>query len=255
MVTDTRISTVKNIFDLPENVVSQEVADYSAKAGGALLESKAEELFSYPTATYKVADYFGNPNPRPPERYIFDSSLQGTGKLAYYVNPKEVTAFLKFIYPGNDTEIESAIQRELGPNVIVAYNPDVLKLPVHVLKSVKNHEDAHGGQPGKLLAKAIGILTPYGALPIGEMIVEGGNEYALEATDMKPPSRYFDDNALYSFYRRFVEELEYQMPGVTRDFLHATAEYDIRRATKVLDSVSGIDRLIGKYAWAFANRN
>ena len=247
--------TKENIFDLPEHTVSNGVAEYAARAGGALLESKTEELFSYPTATYKVADYLGNPNPRPPERYLFDPSLQGTGVLAYYVNPKEVAAFLKFVYPGHDTEIENAIQRELGPNVIVAYNPDVLKLPVHVLKSVKDHEDGHGGQHGKLLAKALGVLTHYGPLPIGEMLVEGGNENALQVMGMEPPSRYFDDNSMYSFYRRFVEELEYLKPGTTRDFLHATAEYDIRGATKVLDGVPGIDRLIGKYALAFANRN
>ena len=123
------------------------------------------------------------------------------------------------------------------------------------MESMKAHEDAHGGQPGKLLAKALHARTPYGDLPIGEMLVEGGNEFAMQEIGMTPPSRYFGDSAMYSFYRRFVEELEYSRPGVTKDFMRAAARCDLQEVANVLDSVPRIERLTSRYAAAWAARN
>ncbi|MFC2142909.1 hypothetical protein ACFLQN_00760 [Candidatus Aenigmatarchaeota archaeon] len=211
-----------------------------------------------PTTTYETAPLFGNSNPRPPTETYFDHNLTGTGTLAWYLDPLEV----EDAYPAAGREL----RRLIGPNPIMAYNPDVAKRSMlygenELLESIDDHEKTHGAQQAKQHIKRIGARTQFGTLPIGEMIIEGSVEYALDRrhTEMsrkgrrvaKAPSRYFDrrmGRSTYGIYREFVYDLEGLQKGVTRRVFKAAERGGANAVLRTLQSVKGIDRLISKYA-------
>ncbi len=200
--------------------------------------------FSDVSTTYDVARIFGNDSPRPPKKLFYDTSLRGTGTLAYHLDPQEV----KQIYPTKGAILE----KELGTEPIHAYNPDIVNFKnKEYAISVDHHEKAHGGQQGKLQLKKLHAFTQYGLIPVGLMLIEGGVEYALERRGIKPPTRYMDESSgkqSYSVYRDFVYELEGKQHGIMRQIYRAAAKAGPRAAGRLLEAVPEIDDVINKYA-------
>src|SRR3989344_3627410 len=198
-------------------------------------------------STYHAAQVFGNPYPRPPTRTFWDTSLKGTNTIAWYLDPQEV----KQEYPMEGL----AIEREIGSEPIVAYNPRLLRSRnKNFIKAVDAHEKAHGGQQGKMKLKKIGAVTRYGPVPLGEMLIEGGVEWALdrysEKSGVMPPSRYMDQMngglSLYGIYREFAHELEGRQNGILRQVYRAAARAGPRDVVRHLETVPGIGEMVDK---------
>jgi hypothetical protein len=198
------------------------------------------------TVTKMTAKLFGNEYPRPPKKFGYDISLYGTNTYAYYVDPKEIKELNPYF--GNKLE------RELGSDPVQAYNPIYVKIRrknPRFAKAIDAHEKVHGAQPGKSILKRIGVLTIYGPLPLGEMIIEGSAERALEKSGIKPPSRYFDSESgksAYSIYRDFVYDLENASPGITRQIFRAAKKGGVNSVIRLIENVPYIDRIVTKYA-------
>ncbi|MBI3190439.1 hypothetical protein HYZ41_01915 [archaeon] len=196
------------------------------------------------STTYAVAELY-NAIPRPPTKVFYDTSLRGTPVLAWYLDPQDV----KTVYPREGELIE----REIGPDPIIAHNPDILKSKYKDFgKAVDDHEKGHGGQPGKMKLKGLHAMTGYGRIPIGEMLIEGGVEWALEKRYKNAPSRQMDKMAnkttSYGLYRDFVYELEEKSPGIMRQVYRAASKASGRAAGRLLENVPGIEELVNKYA-------
>jgi hypothetical protein len=170
--------------------------------------------------------------------------LRGTDTQAYYIDPKEV----KSIHPIAGMQLEA----EIGPDPIVAYNPDILKGSREYRSLVDQHEKTHGGQQGKLKLKDLHVRTSYGELPIGLMLVEGGVEWATEKRGKKAVTRYRDEKtgrkSEYSIYRDFVYELEEKSHGILRQIYRAADRAGPYAAARLLQTVPGISQLLEKYA-------
>jgi len=209
------------------------------------------------SVTDAMASVFGNPEPAPAKWAGYDHKLLGSGVIAYYVNPEEVVD----LYPEHHKPIvRNELRKELGTTEpYIGLNPGILRMPKEKAYSVIDHEKSHGAQPkGKLALKGIYAVTPVGKVPLGEMLIEGWNEYGLERSGRKPPSRYLDEDghgkALYSHYRDFVYEVEQQSPGITRQIMRSAKREGPNAAMRLIESVPGIDKLATKYASKLNNR-
>lgn len=211
-----------------------------------------------PAFTYEMARIFGNSEPAPARDAGYDRRLAGTGILAYYINPEEMVE----LYPeAQQPYVRAALREELGSTEpYIGLNPELGRVPREFADSVIKHEKSHGAQPkGKLVLKGIYARTPAGNIPLGEMFIEGWNEYGLERKGEKPPSRYFDEmhgygKALYSQYRDFVYEIEQQSPGITRQIMRAAHRGGPQAAIRLIGSIPDIGNIIAKYAWKVTGR-
>jgi hypothetical protein len=201
------------------------------------------------TATYEAAKLFGNERPRPPMRAFWDGSLRGSGTLAWYLDPQEV----KLNYPREGRQLEEMV----GSDPIVALSPDVVRMQKEYASSVITHEKTHGAQQGKLMLKRLHAMTEYGALPIGEMLIEGGVEWAMERRGGKAPSRYMekesDRKPAYAHFRDFVYELEASQKGIMRQIYRAADRGGMNAVTRLLESVPGMNMIVEKYASKLLN--
>jgi hypothetical protein len=208
-------------------------------------------MFRDMSATHDTADMFGNPNPRPPKTVVFDDNLTGTGTHAYYIDPQEIIGRY-----GHDHPVSRKVRREVGEDPLVAFNPDIIEIDkIHpgYAMAVNHHEKSHGGQPGKMLIKQIYMNTRFGKVPLGEMIIEGANEYALERRGRKSPSRYMDkmsggrEMPLYSFYRDMAYELEDKSPGILRQIFRAAHRGGPNAVVRLMNTIPDLDRIVDKY--------
>lgn len=230
----------------------------------ATLEREAREYVDAaldPRVVHEMASHFGNENPAPPKSAGYDMNLRGTPIIAYYRNPQEIVELAP--------EYQRPIVRDILRNEFgslepyVGLNPDLPQMARRMGKdfaySVLDHEKTHAAQPkGKFVLKGIYATTPFGELPIGEMIVEGSVEYALERRGKKPPSRYFDEQgqgkAAYSYYRDFVYEIEEKSPGITRQLMRAASRGGPNAAIRLIESVPDMGAIVAKYAYKLNNR-
>ncbi len=195
--------------------------------------------------TYKVANVFGNYNPRPPKKFLKDHKLQGTGTLAWYLDPQEIKRY--------DYRAGMELESKLGPHPVIAYNPDIRdENDRKYVMAIDAHEKAHGGQQGKMALKQIVAKTKYGDIPLGLMLIEGGVEWALERGGFKPPTRYMDARSsrtpMYSHFRNFVYEIEEKQHGIMRQVYRAAERAGPYAAMRLLEGVPGIQQLVNKYA-------
>ncbi len=201
------------------------------------------------TATYEAARLFGNERPRPPMRAFWDGSLRGSGTLAWYLDPEEV----KLNYPREGRQIEE----QVGSDPIVALSPDVVRFQKEYVGAIVDHEKTHGAQQGKLMLKRLHAMTDYGALPIGEMLIEGGVEWATERRGKKAASRYMEQDACrkpaYAHFRDFVYELEASQKGIMRQIYRAADRGGPNAVVRLLNNVPGIDMIVEKYASKLLN--
>lgn len=199
-----------------------------------------------PALTNEMAGVFGNDNPAPAKAAFFDHSLEGTGTYAYYCHPQEI----KDLYGGRN--LPHSLLKDTEP--YIGLSPDLLKMPRDLAHSVIDHEKSHGAQPnGKLALLNIHAYTPAGMIPMGRMLVEGWNEYGLEKSGRKPPSRYFDGmhgqgNNPYSHFRDFVYELEQNTPGITRQIIRSARKGGPDAAMRLIESIPDIGNMATKYA-------
>ncbi|MBI2076165.1 MAG: hypothetical protein HYT72_02875 [Candidatus Aenigmarchaeota archaeon] len=204
-----------------------------------------------PSFTREMAAIFGNAEPAPAEIAFYDAKLSGTGELANYLRPEEVAE----LYNGDREFVMSRIREERGTTKTqMALSPDLLKMPEALVYAVIDHEKSHGAQPkGKLAMKGIHAYTPFGVLPLGEMLVEGWAEYGLERKGRKPPSRYFDEiyghgKTAYSRFRDLVYEVEEQSPGITRQIMRAARRGGPNAAIRLIEGIPNIENIVTKYA-------
>lgn len=196
--------------------------------------------------TAEMAAVFGNDEPAPAKRVFYDESLRGTGTYAYYVNPEEIAEHY------GDRNLPSSLLDTTVP--YIGLNPELNGMQKDFARSVIDHEKAHGAQPkGKLAMKGIHAYTPFGVLPLGEMLVEGWAEYGLERKGRKPPSRYFDEiygrgKAAYSHFRDLVYEVEEQSPGITRQIMRAARRGGPNAAIRLIEGIPNIKNIVTKYA-------
>ncbi len=213
--------------------------------------------------TRYVAGLVGNDNPRAPKTAFYDRSIEGTGILAWYLDPQDV----KRVHPAYGTRLEA----EIGTEPIMAYNPRVVKrylkgeMSGEEMDSIDNHEKGHGGQPAKPEIKSVHALTQYGVFPLGTALLEGHNEWSQDRYREamakrgkkvpKAPTRYFEDKLKpgqpvphYVHYRNFVYELEDAQPGVMRQFFRAAKRAGMKDAIRILENVKGVDKIVEKYA-------
>ncbi len=215
-----------------------------------------------PRLVHEMARGFGNDYPAPAKRAGYDSGLQGTPVIAYYVHPREALDS----YPDH---LKPAAEQYLRKEFVtldpyIGLNPDLPEMDRRIGNgfgtAVLEHEKGHGAQPkGKLVLKSIYARTPFGEIPLGEMIVEGSVEYALERRGRKPPSRYFDEiegegKATYSKYRNFVYEMEGKSPGITRQIMRAATRGGPNAAMRLIQSVPDMGRIVAEYAYKLNNR-
>ncbi len=215
-----------------------------------------------PRSVHEMARDFGNNAPAPAKSAGYDFDLKGTPVIAYYVHPREALDF----YPDHLKPVaEQYLKREFGTlDPYIGLNPALPEMDRKIGKgfgtAVLEHEKGHGAQPkGKFVLKSIYARTPFGEIPLGEMIVEGMVEYALERRGKKPPSRYFDEiegegKATYSQYRNFVYEMEGKSPGITRQIMRAATRGGPNAAIRLIQSVPDMDKIIAKYSWNLNNR-
>jgi len=200
------------------------------------------------TATKKAAKFFGS-YPKTVAYYAVDTTLEGTGTLAFHLDPEDV----KESNPVLGEKLEAKYK-----GIIQAVSPKYLDIWLEneqLARSIDDHEKVHAAQPAKPRIKKIIAVTPYGNLRVGEMLIEGSAERALEWMDKKPPSKYFDrtgEEATYSVYRNFVEDLEKASSGITRLVFRAakrasTPDGGTDSAIRLLNTVPGIEKLIAKY--------
>lgn len=202
--------------------------------------------------TQEMARVFGNDDPAPVKHAFFDRSLENTGVLAYYVNPGEVVD----LCPENQRpQAMSYLQQEFGTlEPYMGLNPKLLEMDEKLVYSAIKHEQGHGAQPkGKLALKGIYAHTTLGDLPLGEMFIEGWNEYGLERKGEQSPSQYFDKvqgrgTTLYSQYRDFVSEVEQRSPGITRQIVRAAKKGGPNAAMRLIETIPDIDKLVTRYA-------
>lgn len=200
-----------------------------------------------PKTTYEMAGLFDNDSPRPPGRVFWHRDLRGSGVLAWYLDPAEV----KRAYPKDGEEIE----REFGSDPIVALNPDVLKINNReYVTSIIDHEKTHGSQPGKQTLKRLGVMTRYGPLHLGEMLIEGGVEWAMEKRGKKAPSKFMQEyggkKTSYGIYKDFVYDLEARKHGIMRQIYRAAKRGGMNSVIRLLETVPEIDTLVNVYASA-----
>lgn len=214
----------------------------------------ADKLAEYamdPSFVRDIAATLGNDEHIPPVIAFPDYELVGTGTYAYNLRPDEVVDLVgdKYLPP---SMLDTTVQ-------YIRFNPEVLNMPEDFAYSVIDHEKTHAAQPkGKLALKSIYADTPFGFLPVGEMLMEGWTEYSLERRGKKAPSRHFDEmhgygNTAYSQYRQFVYDVEGQSPGITRQIVKAARKGGPNAAMKLIESIHGIDDIVAKYAGRLLN--
>jgi len=220
-------------------------------------ESKYLDYALDPSVTHEMSRVFGNSEPAPAKWAGYDHKLLGSGVIAYYVNPEEVVD----LYPEyQKPTVRQELRKELGTTEpYIGLNPGIMKMSKEKAYSIMDHEKSHGAQPkGKLALKGIYAVTPAGEIPLGEMLIEGWNEYGLEKSGRKPPSRYLDEDgngkALYGHYRDFVYEIEQNSPGITRQIMRTAKRAGPNAAMRLIESVPGIDKLATKYAYKLNNK-
>lgn len=218
-------------------------------------------------ATRYVADLLDNDDPRPARTALYDEKLRGTSVLAWYLDPSEVKK--------SNPVYGSMLEQELGSEPVIAYNPEVVsrhlrgKTDPGVLKSIEAHEKAHGGQPAKQEMKRIRARTRYGEMPLGEALLEGFVEYALDKrhdamkrkglSAPRAPTRYFEESTKpgeptphYVHYRNMVYEIEGAQPGTMRQVFRAAKRASMHDAMRLLETVPGINEIVEKYAGKLA---
>ena len=214
------------------------------------LEQKYLDVALDPTFTNKMARAFDNDEPAPAKHVAYDPSLRNTGVLAYYVNPEEVVD----LHPEyNRPLVRSALKQQIGTtDPYMGLNPELQYMDEEFVHSAIKHEQGHGAQPkGKLALKGIRARTSLGNVPLGEMFIEGWDEYTLEKRGEKPPSRYMDESqgsSLYSQYREFVRDVEQSAPGVTRQIMRAAEKAGPEAAMRVIETIPDVNGIITKYA-------
>ncbi|MCX6819585.1 MAG: hypothetical protein NT129_06335, partial [Candidatus Aenigmarchaeota archaeon] len=126
----------------------------------------------------KAAEYLGT-KPVYPTWTGFDPELLGTPVMGYEAE-------------------KSAIESAIGPNVVIAYNPDIVKDP-KLRKKVATHEGVHLAQRGKRELLKLYASTPFGIFSIGHALVEGGNELVTEKIGEEKSGAYHKE---YQFAKR-----------------------------------------------------
>jgi hypothetical protein len=216
---------------------------------------------SRPEVTYDAAKYFSPDTCRPPENIFYDNRLSGTGIQAYVVDPREVGE----TYPVLGKQLETELGSDkpamgVSPDLPVAYYRG--RIGKSFIDAVADHEHIHPAQPAKLEMKRLGYESAFGYVPLGEMIVEGSTEWALERRKEEmakkgkfvagAPSRYFDrmgQKSTYGIYRDFIYEIERKEKGITRQLWRAAKHGGANSVAKLLQNVSGIEEILDRYAY------
>ena len=224
----------KELFDEPVSLPAQrEIRDFYLKEAVA--------------STYEAAPMFANSDPRPPTRIFFDKDLKNTSTLAWYLDPREVTA----TYPREGREIE----RQLGSDEpVMAINPKLVYMndwKKH--RSIAAHEGRHGSQPAKLLLKSVYAMTDSGFLPLGEMFIEGSVEWSMEQRNRKAPSTYMAEEhprhtPMYTTFKNLIYDLEARQNGIVRQVYRAAQRGGPNAVVRLLNEVPGIGELTNEYA-------
>lgn len=224
------------------NTYNRQLYDWNPQIAARLLE-KAKD----PATTHDIAGMMGNPNPRPPKNVGYDHSLKGTGTLAYYFDPQEIKRY--------DLRAGMELERKLGPHPVMRLSPDVVRIyeqDPEEADAIIYHEQGHGAQQGKMELKQIYAKSSLGTVPLGLMLIEGGNEWALEKRGKTPPTRYMDKRSKrkqpYSVFRDFVYALEEKQHGIMRQVYRAAHKAGPKAAIRLLEAVPGIENLIETYA-------
>jgi len=212
--------------------------------------NKLAEYAMDPSFVRDIATTLGNNEPIPPVKAFLDYELVGTGTYGYNLRPDEVIDLVgdKYLPP---SMLDTTVQ-------YIGFSPELLNMPDNFAYSVIDHELTHAAEPkGKLALKSIYADTPFGFLPVGEMLMEGWTEYSLEKRGKKSPSRHFDEmhgygNTAYSQYRQFVYDVEGQSPGITRQIVKAARKGGPNAAIRLIESIPDIDSIVTKYAGRLA---
>ena len=191
-----------------------------------------------------VKDFYGRTNERDASVYL-DGTKKGTEILGY--------------------EIDSIPELEdyIGPNDIIAFNPDLYNMPREIKESASKHEWVHHYTEGKTPISLIGARTIYGDIPLGTMLVEGATEYLLEKSGHRRPSEVMknltNQTPLYDIYFRMVDELENSEPGILSK-IHNISDDAINffgdegyiigamNVVRELEDVPDINNIIDKYS-------
>lgn len=230
-----------------------------------------QEAASHTNVTHDIARHYGT-EPRPARTFWYDPDLVGTGTQAYNIDPKEVRKMSPYM--------AMFLENEIGPDPGIGVNPEVVskqsglrsqirrlyrnsfdmaeRVYVGLRNKIYKHEAGHGGQQGKMEAKQVVAQTAYGTLPIGEIMIEGGLEVALEQTGHGAPSREFDamsgGRSSYGLYRDLVYRLEQKRKGISTEFLRVADKYGPKAAAELLAKVPDVGGILTEYAGVLNRR-